>query len=378
MTALFGSHAARLTAGREALKLRLAYGTAKARLWQARAGKRPGARGRSSTRGRASLTNFNISLTNFNMETVSMNTPTVNHQFGFTSTTSDVLEGVDLTGKTALVTGANTGIGFETARALASAGAAVIVTARDTAKAQAAVGQITNLTGNSRITPLVLDLADPDSVRTAAGTVSASLHILVNNAGIMALPERTLSPQGHELQFATNYLGHFALTLGLHDALAAARGARIVCLSSNAHLYSPVVFGDLDYRFRAYDPIAAYAQSKTAHAMLAVEATRRWNGDGIRANAANPGAIATGLQKHTGGLKTPVERRKSIEQGAATSVFLAASPLVEGLGGRYFEDVAEAPVRSESPGMSGTGVAYYVYDARLTSLLWDVAAELIG
>src|SRR5712671_1257903 len=193
----------------------------------------------------------------------------------------------------------------------------------------------------------------------------------------MAVPERTLSPQGHELQFATNYLGHFALTLGLHDALAAAHGSRIVCLSSNAHLYSPVVFGDLDYRFRAYDPIAAYAQSKTAHAMLAVEATRRWNGDGIRANAANPGAIATGLQKHTGGLKTPVERRKSIEQGAATSVLLAASPLLEGISGRYFEDCNEAELLTKRPADLTGGYAAYALDTENADRLWDVSQQLV-
>jgi NAD(P)-dependent dehydrogenase (short-subunit alcohol dehydrogenase family) len=296
--------------------------------------------------------------------------------FGFASTASEVLDGVDLTGKTALVTGANSGIGFETARALCKAGAAVIVAARDEEKASDAARRISGLTGTSGTT-LVVDLADLDSVNKAASSVSGTLDILVNNAGVMAIPELTRTPQGHEMQFGVNYLGHFALTLGLHDALAAAGGARVVCLSSNAHLYSPVVFGDLDFRFRAYDPMAAYAQAKTACIMLAVEATRRWSQDRIVANALNPGAIATGLQKYTGGLKTPVERRKTAEQGAATSILLAASPLVEGVGGRYFEDVSEAPVRHESPGLSGTGVADYALDARYARLLWDVTSELV-
>jgi NAD(P)-dependent dehydrogenase (short-subunit alcohol dehydrogenase family) len=296
--------------------------------------------------------------------------------FGFASTASEVLDGVDLTGKTALVTGANSGIGFETARALSEARAAVIVAARDEEKASDAARRISGLTGTS-VTTLVVDLADLDSVNKAASSVSGALDILVNNAGVMAIPELTRTPQGHEMQFGVNYLGHFALTLGLHDALAAAGGARVVCLSSNAHLYSPVVFGDLDFRFRAYDPMAAYAQAKTACIMLAVEATRRWSQDRIVANALNPGAIATGLQKYTGGLKTPVERRKTAEQGAATSILLAASPLVEGVGGRYFEDVSQAPVRHESPGLSGTGVADYALDARYARLLWDVASELV-
>jgi NAD(P)-dependent dehydrogenase (short-subunit alcohol dehydrogenase family) len=138
------------------------------------------------------------------------------------------------------------------------------------------------------------------------------------------------------------------------------------------------VFGDVNFRFRGYDPMAAYAQAKTACVLFAVEITRRWAGEGMVANALNPGAIATGLQKHTGGLKTPVERRKTVEQGAATSILLAASPLVEGIGGRYFEDAQEAPVRHESPGMFGTGVADYALDSRYAQLLWDVATDMVG
>jgi NAD(P)-dependent dehydrogenase (short-subunit alcohol dehydrogenase family) len=297
--------------------------------------------------------------------------------FGFESTTSDVLQGVDLSGRTALVTGANAGIGYETARALASAGAEVVVTARRDSAGSEAAAQIATSTGNPQVWHVLLDLADLDSVARAASAWSGPLHILVCNAGIMAVPELTRSVQGHELQFATNYLGHFALTAGLRTALAAAGRARIVSLSSSAHLYSPVVFGDLDFRFRPYDPRQAYAESKTAAVLLAVEATRRWADDGIYANAVNPGAIATGLQQYTGGLKTPVERRKSVAQGAATSVFLAASPLVEGIGGRYFEDVSEADVRTESPGVFGTGVADYALEPRYAELLWEVSTEMV-
>jgi NAD(P)-dependent dehydrogenase (short-subunit alcohol dehydrogenase family) len=298
--------------------------------------------------------------------------------FGFASTTGDVLQGVDLSGKTALVTGANSGIGYETARALAGAGAAVAVAARRDEAGRAASAQIAASTGNPHVWHVPLDLADLESVSRAAAAWSGPLHILVNNAGIMAVPELARTAAGHELQFATNYLGHFALTLGLRAALAAAGGARIVSLSSNAHLLSPVGFGDLDFRFRPYDPFWAYAQSKTAMVMHAVEATRRWSGDGIWANAVNPGAIATGLQQHTGGLMTPPERRKSVEQGAATSVFLAASPLAEAIGGRYFEDVSEADTRTESPGLFGTGVADYALEPRYAELLWEVSAEMLG
>jgi NAD(P)-dependent dehydrogenase (short-subunit alcohol dehydrogenase family) len=297
--------------------------------------------------------------------------------FGFESTTSDVLQGAGLSGRTALVTGANAGIGYETARALAGAGAEVVVAARRDSAGSEAAAQIAASTGNPHVWHVLLDLADLDSVARAASAWSRPLHILVCNAGIMAVPELTRTVRGHELQFATNYLGHFALAAGLREALAAAGRARIVSLSSSAHLYSPVVFGDLGFRFRPYDPRQAYAESKTATVLLAVEATRRWAGDGIYANAVNPGAIATGLQQYTGGLKTPVERRKSVAQGAATSVFLAASPLVEGIGGRYFEDVSEADVRTESPGMFGTGVADYALEPRYAELLWEESTEMV-
>ena len=297
--------------------------------------------------------------------------------FNFTSTTDDVLDGVDLAGKHALVTGGNAGLGYETARALAGAGASVTVAGRNPDAVHEAARRIAESTGNPAVDGLVLDLADLDSVSTAVSAWSRPLNILINNAGVMAIPELTRTPQGHEMQFAVNFLGHFALTIGLHDALAATGDARIISLSSNAHLYSPPVFGDLDYRFRAYEPRAAYAEAKSATILLAVEADRRWAVEGIRANACNPGAIATGLQKHTGGLQTPVERRKTVAQGAATSVLLAASPLLTGIGGRYFEDVNEAELRHENPGMFGTGVADYVLDARYSDLLWGLAADLV-
>ena len=127
----------------------------------------------------------------------------------------------------------------------------------------------------------------------------------------MALPELERTPAGWEMQFATNFLGHFALTLGLRDALVAANGARVVCLSSSAHMFAPVFFDDPHFAFIPYAPFVAYGQSKTACALMALGLTRRWANDGIRANAVNPGAIATGLQRHTGGMQTPPERRKT-------------------------------------------------------------------
>ena len=302
--------------------------------------------------------------------------------FGFTSTAADVLADVDLSGRRAIITGATSGIGVETARALAAAGADVILGVRRFDAGREIASEITESTGNDTVVPALLDVADLMSVREFVARFSSEpVHMLINNAGIMALPELSRTEEGREMQFATNYLGHFALTFGLHAALKSAGGARVVSVSSSGHLFSPVVFDDLDYRFRPYDPWTAYGQSKTAAVLLAVGVTDRWKDDQVVANALNPGAIATGLQKHTGGLQTPVDRRKTIEQGAATSVLLAALPLVEGIGGRYFEDCNESPVVSERPSDFSGGVAPYALDPDNAARLWDIGvafAELTG
>ncbi|MYR26810.1 MULTISPECIES: SDR family NAD(P)-dependent oxidoreductase [unclassified Streptomyces] len=297
--------------------------------------------------------------------------------FGFSSTTDDVLEDVSLAGRRAVVTGATSGLGTETARALAAAGAEVVLAARRPRAAAEAAAEITRTTGNAAVSAAPLDLADLASVREFTAGFTGPLHILVNNAGIMALPELRRTPEGREAQFGTNFVGHFALTTGLYPALAAAGGARIVSVSSLAHLMSPVVFDDVDFRFRPYDPWAAYAQSKTADILLAVGADRRWAGEGIRANALNPGAIATNLQQHTGGLRTPEPLRKTVAQGAATSVLLAASPLLDGVGGRYFEDCGESPVVEQAGPIGSGGVAPYALDAANADRLWELAGELI-
>jgi NAD(P)-dependent dehydrogenase (short-subunit alcohol dehydrogenase family) len=297
--------------------------------------------------------------------------------FSRTSTASEVIDGVDLSGKTAIVTGAGSGIGIETARALASVGADVTLAVRRPGAAEEIAASITRETGNGAVSVSALDLSDQDSVRSFAATWDRPLHILVNNAGIMALPELERTAEGWEMQFATNFMGHFALTVRLHDALAAAHGARIVSVSSSGNLFSPVVFDDLHFDFRPYDPLVAYGQSKTADALLAVGATRRWSGEGIYANALNPGAIATGLQKHTGGLKTPRERQKTVPQGAATSVLLAASPLLDKVGGRYFEDCNEAVTVTRRPA-DYAGVAWYALDPANAERLWDTALGLVS
>lgn len=296
--------------------------------------------------------------------------------FGFHSTAAEVVEGIDLTGKRVIVTGAASGIGVETARALAGAGAEVTLAVRDAEAGKRAMDDIASTTAGARLHVARLDLADRASIAAFVGGWSGPLHVLVNNAGVMALPEQHTA-EGWEMQFAVNHLGHFALAGGLRPALAAAGAARIVSVSSSAHLRSPVVFDDVHFAFRPYEPILAYAQSKTANVLFAVAATARWAGDGITANALMPGAIATNLQRHLGGMKTPVELRKTPREGAATSVLLAASPLLEGVGGRYFVDCNEAVVVSNSKG-GMDGVAPFALDPTNADRLWDLSLRLLG
>jgi NAD(P)-dependent dehydrogenase (short-subunit alcohol dehydrogenase family) len=287
-----------------------------------------------------------------------------------------VAKGIALSGKRAIVTGGASGIGVATARALARCGAEITLAVRNTDTAVPVAADIIATTGNPNVRIARIDLSDQASVAAFVDAWKGPLHLLVNNAGVMALPEQH-TPEGWEMQFATNHLGHFALALGLRDALAADRAARIVSVSSSAHLRSPVVFDDIHFAQRAYDPILAYAQSKTANVLFAVGATARWAGDGITANALMPGAIATNLQRYLGGMKTPVERRKTAEQGAATSVLLATSPLLEGVGGRYFADCNEAIPVAEDDG-SMTGVAPYALDPGNAERLWEVSLRMLS
>jgi NAD(P)-dependent dehydrogenase (short-subunit alcohol dehydrogenase family) len=306
--------------------------------------------------------------------------------FGFSSTAAEVVAGVDLSGKCAIVTGASSGIGVETARALAGAGAAVTLAVRNTETGERVAEEIRASTGNEDVTVAALELSDLASVGAFIRAWSGPLDILVNNAGVMAIQELTISASGHEMQFATNHLGHFALALWLHDALAESDSARIVSVSSGGHLRSPVVFDDIDYAYRDYDPFGAYGQSKTANVLFAVEATRRWASDGIVANALMPGGIATPLQRHLPAdyaaqaleaFRAGGSDFKTVEQGAATSVLLAASPLVEGVGGRYFENCNEAE-RVDRRGAPGTGgVAPYALDPANAERLWELSLQWV-
>jgi NAD(P)-dependent dehydrogenase (short-subunit alcohol dehydrogenase family) len=299
------------------------------------------------------------------------------------STAAEVVAGLDLSGRRVVVTGGASGIGVETARALAGVGAEVTLAVRNVDAGRRTAEEIAASTGNPKVAVAPLDLADQASVAAFVEAWDGPLHVLVNNAGIMASPLMR-TPQGWELQFATNHLGHFALAVGLHDALAAAGGARIVSVSSSAHHRSPVVFEDIHFEHRPYEPWTAYGQSKTANVLFAVEATRRWAGDGITANALMPGGIRTNLQRYVsdeelerlraaaGGAEL---RWKTPEQGAATSVFVATSPLLDGVGGRYFEDVNEAVVGELS---ARNGVAAYALDPEAAARLWDVSVATLA
>lgn len=298
--------------------------------------------------------------------------------FGFSTTAAEVVDGLDLSGRRVVITGGASGIGIETARALAAIGAEVTLAVRDTAAAAPVAEELVSSTGNPRVHVARLDLADRASISAFTGAWTGPLDVLINNAGVLALPELRRTAEGWEMQFAANFLGHFAVTLGLHRPLAAAvDGARVVSLSSSGHLFSPVIFDDLHFDFVPYDPYVAYGQSKTASALLAVGVTARWAEDGITSNAVMPGAIATNLQRHTGGLRTPPERRKSPQQGAATSVFAATSPLLQGVGGRYLEDVQEARVVHRR-GPDHTGVAPYALDRANAERLWDASRRLLA
>jgi NAD(P)-dependent dehydrogenase (short-subunit alcohol dehydrogenase family) len=304
--------------------------------------------------------------------------------FDAQATASEILADIDLTGRTFIVTGGASGIGAETVLALARAGADVTVATRDPSKADSLLAELPDHVRVSK-----LDLSDLRSVGQFVDEWRGPVDGLVANAGVMAIPDRRLTAEGWELQLGTNFLGHFALVRGLHDWLRAAGEARVVTVSSSAHLRSPFRFDDPQFEDRPYDRWAAYAQSKTADVLLAVGITSHWGRDGITANSLMPGWITTDLQRHLDDqtlrsmgamdeLGNRIEQSyfKTPAQGAATSVLLAASPLVAGVGGRYFEDNQEAIVVPDGDGRS-TGVAEYALDPRAADELWELASRTV-
>jgi NAD(P)-dependent dehydrogenase (short-subunit alcohol dehydrogenase family) len=294
------------------------------------------------------------------------------------STTDEVLAGVDLHGRRAIVTGATSAVGAETARALASVGAEVTLAVGSRAAGERTAADITARTGARGIYVAPLELTDRSSVATFAAAWDGPLHILVNAAEILALPELTRTLEGWEPQFATNHLGHFELALGLHKALAAARCARIVSVSSGRHLLSPVIFDDLHFEFRPYDPWLAYAQSKTANVLFALGANARWSIDGITVNAVNPRGIGPWPPRLVGEDRpTPPDLQEPTRHGAATVVLLAASPLLDGVSCRYFEECNET-VRVTHRTEDERGVAPYALDPENADRLWDMSTDLLA
>jgi len=311
--------------------------------------------------------------------------------FDAASTAQDVVAGLNLSGVRAIVTGASSGIGVETVRALASAGAEVTLAVRNIAAGAAVAEDITKSTGNGHIQVSALDLADRASIASFVERWSGPLHLLINNAGV--IPSTLLrTAEGWELQFATNYLGHFALSLGLHDALASGvreRGeARIVSLTSGGHMRSPIVFDDIQFERREYDPQSAYAQSKTADSLFVVEATRKWASDGIIANAVNPGGVSTGLQKDftqkqkdylAEAEAAGVFAYKTLQQGAATTLVAAVAPEFAHTGGHYLSNCSEAPTVPNDADLfeNGDAVKQWAIDPDEAQRLWVVSLELL-
>jgi NAD(P)-dependent dehydrogenase (short-subunit alcohol dehydrogenase family) len=319
-------------------------------------------------------------------------TPLITTRFDATSTADDVAADADLTSVRALVTGASSGIGLETARSLARAGAEVTLAVRNTDAGVEAAEDIAKSTGSDGVRVAALDLADRATVASFVESWNGPLHLLINNAGAIT-PALSRTAEGWELQFATNYLGHFALSLGLRSALAAGAGergeARIVSVSSTAHMRSPVVFDDIQFERRDYDPQAAYAQSKTADSLLAVEVTRRWAADGIVANAVNPGGVATGLQRHfTQKQKDYLAEAeaagafayKTVEQGAATTLVAAVTPEFAHTGGHYLDDGREAHTVPNDAELfeNSHGVKQWAIDPDTAQKLWTVSLDLMG
>jgi NAD(P)-dependent dehydrogenase (short-subunit alcohol dehydrogenase family) len=295
------------------------------------------------------------------------------------STAADVLGGIDLTGATAVVTGGYSGIGLETTRALANAGARVVVPAR---RPDLAAKHLDGIAG-AEVDEL--DLADLDSVRAFAERRLADgrrIDLLVNSAGIMACPE-TRTERGWELQFAVNHLGHFALVNRLLPLLSE---GRVVSVSSSGHRLSPMRWDDPHFE-RGYDRSEAYGQSKTANALFAVELDRLAASTGIRAFTLHPGAILTPLMRHfpeseqrdMGWIDeagNPPDHFKTPEQGAATQTWAATSPKLDGLGGVFLEDCEVAEVNADLG--PGPGVRPHAIDPDEAQRLWAYSAELTG
>lgn len=305
--------------------------------------------------------------------------------FGAKSTTDEVLDGIDLSGKTVLITGGTSGLGAETARAMAAKGADVTITARTEAKGQRTADQIKASTGKA-ISVEALELGSTKSIRAFAERTNSGdrkIDMLINNAGIMACPE-LMTEDGFELQFGTNHLGHFLMTCLIAPALT--DGGRVVVLSSSAHQMSNVMFDDIDMKKKGYERWKSYGQSKTANALFGVELNKRLAARNIEVFSVHPGVIGTGLAKHLrirdymmfiplmliGAVK-----RKSVPAGAATQCFAATAPEIAGKGGSYLADCKIAEVSPEKK-RDMTVVWPYAVDLKAAERLWSLSEDMLG
>lgn len=312
------------------------------------------------------------------------------------STATEVIKGIDLTGKIAIVTGGNTGIGLETTKVLAAAGATVIVPARDIEKAKK------NLKGIQKVETETMDLTRPETIDAFAEKFLESgrpLHLLINNAGIMWMPLQRDS-RSFESQLSTNYFGQFQLVARLWPALKNAKGARVVNVSSLGHHISPFNFDDPNFEHREYQTLIGYGQSKTASNLFALELDNRAKAHQVRAYSLHPGSIAgtelardadmellkqMGFFDETGNIRPDIlASLKNIQQGAATSVWAATSPLLNNIGGVYCEDTDIAELISEDPAIQTvakphqTGVMEYSLDENSAKKLWNLTEEMTG
>lgn len=313
-------------------------------------------------------------------------------QFGWNSTADEVLDGHALSGRTAFITGGYSGLGKETARAMAARGAHVILAGRDADKLEETAREIREATG-AQVDTIVCDLASLDSVHRCGAEARdrfAKIDLLINNAGVMACPQGTTA-DGFEMQFGTNHLGHFLLTKELLPLVEKGERARVVNLSSRGHHIDGVHFDDPNFARRDYDKWASYGQSKTANILFSVGLERRLGERGIHAYALHPGGIMTNLGRHMteDDVKWMMERMrklaeesgdpsqglKTIPQGAATTCWVATAAELEGRGGLYAEDCHVAEVDDENP--SG-GVRSYALDPGNAEKLWALSEELVG
>ncbi|TCR83559.1 SDR family NAD(P)-dependent oxidoreductase [Rhizobium sp. BK376] len=315
--------------------------------------------------------------------------------FGATSTTDDVLAGVDLSGKRVLVTGVSAGLGVETARALVAHGAQVVGAARDLAKAEAATAAVRALTANGGSLELIeLDLASLTSVRASSHALLADkrqFDIVIANAGVMAAPFGHTA-DGFETQFGTNHLGHFTFVNRIAPLIK--EGGRLVNLSSSGHRFADVDLDDPNFEHAAYDPWLAYGRSKTANILFAVEFDRRHKERGIRATAVHPGGIRTELARHLepGTLEAMVSKinsdlaaegkpnyeLKSVPQGAATSVWAGIVAPANEVGGKYCENCHVATIAEGQIGPTVEGVYAYALDGDRAKALWAKSEEMVG